>query len=140
MPNYYRSDTVDIHVQITGIALDLESWDMMEGGDPVSESTLHYPGGMAPQVALGGLPKWSQIVVERAWGETLATVYKQIANSVGGAPMTVSYIQLGLNRIPTGVVDTYTGVLAGAERPKYKSSESVDAFLKLMMDVNGQVN
>jgi hypothetical protein len=51
----------------------------------------------------------------------------------------VSYIQLNANKIPTGVVDTYTGVLTSAERPKYKADESTKAFLKITLDVNGQV-
>lgn len=139
MPTYYRSDMVEIHVEITGIALDKESWDMMEGGDPVAEEVNIFPGGQAPQVALGGLPKWSAITVERAWSEGLAAVYKQIANTVGSAPMSVSYIQRGANKLPTGVVDTYTGVLTSAERPKYSSKESTEAFLKLTMGVNGSV-
>ena len=138
MPTYYRSDQAEIHVEITGIALDHESWDMMEGGDPVAEETVVFPGGQVPQVALGGLPKWSMVTVERAWSEALAGVYKQIANSAGSAPMTVSYIQRSGGK-PTGVVDTYTGVLTSAERPKYKASESTDAFLKLTMGCNGSV-
>jgi hypothetical protein len=138
MPTYYRSNQAEVHVELTGIGLDKESWDMMEGGDPVAEETVVFPGGEAPQVALGGLAKWSPITVERAWSEALAGLYKQIANSVGSTPMTVSYIQR-FNGKPTGVVDTYTGVLTSAERPKYKATESVDAFLKLTMGVNGSV-
>jgi hypothetical protein len=140
MPVYYRTDMAEIHVELTGIPLDKESWDMMEGGDPVAPETPHFPGGMQPQVELGGLPKWTPIVVERGWAESLALVYKTIANTAGSTPATVSYIQLGANKQPTGVIDTYTGVLLAAERPKYKATESTEAFLKLTIGVNGQVN
>jgi hypothetical protein len=138
MPTYYRSDQAEIHVILTGIGLDKESWDMMEGGDPVAEEVVVFPGGQAPQVALGGLPKWSPITVERSWCEALALIYKQIANNAGAAPMEVSYIQRFGGK-PTGTIDTYSGVLMSAERPKYSAKESTDAFLKLTMSVNGSV-
>lgn len=137
---YLRSDQAEIHVEVTGVALDKESWDMMEGGDPVAEETVVFPGGMNPQVALGGLPKWSPVTVERTWSESLGADYKTLANAAGSAPCTVSYIMLNANKIPTGQVYTYTGVLASCERPKYKSSESTDAYLKLTIGVNGQVS
>lgn len=139
MPTYYRSNQAEIHVASPVIAFDLESWDMMEGGDPVAEETVVFPGGEAPQVALGGLPKWTPLTIERAWSETLAALYKAIANSAGTAPVTVSYIQRGAGK-PTGTVYTYEGVLTSAERPKYKATESVEAFLKITVGVNGQVN
>lgn len=142
MPVYYRSNQAEIHVANVsgGIALpwDTESWDMMEGGDPVAEQVEIYPGGESPQVALGGLSKWSPVVVERAWAESLANLYKAAANNVGQAPITVAYIQRFGNK-PTGLVFTYTGVLVGAERPKYQSKESVEAYLKITVSINGLV-
>ncbi len=140
MPTYFRSDTAEVHVESPVVGFDKESWSMMEGGDPVAEEAVIFPGGMEPQVALGGLPKWSPITVEREWSESLSLLYKQLANGAGSIPITVSYIQLGVNKIPTGVVDTYTGVLTSAERPKYKSTESTDAYLKLTVGINGQVS
>lgn len=142
MPVYYKSNSAEIHVQsqATGIQLpfDLESWDMMEGGDPVAEAVEIFPGGEAPQVALGGLAKWSPLVIERAWSESLAGIYAKLANNVGNAPITASYIQRFQNK-PTGKSFTYTGVLVGAERPKYKATESVEAWLKLTVSINGFV-
>ncbi len=140
MPTYYRSDQAAIHVEISGVVLDQESWSMMEGGDPVSEEAVIFPGGMQPQIALGGLPKWSPVTVEREWSEALGGDYKALANSVGSALVTVSYIQLGVNKQETGQKYTYRGVLTSAERPKYKSTESTDAYLKITVGINGQVS
>lgn len=140
MPTYYRSDEAEIHVEFTGVATDKLSWDMMEGGDPVAEETVVFPGGQEPQVALGGLAKWSPLTIERTWSEGLAGIYKALANGVGSIPVTASYIQHGVNKVPTGTVYTYTGVLTSAERPKYKSTESTDAYLKITVGVNGQVS
>jgi hypothetical protein len=70
----------------------------------------------------------------------MALLYKTLANNSGSAPITVSYVQRGPNKAPTGVVDTYTGVLLSAERPKYKAGESTDAFVKITVGINGQVS
>ncbi len=136
---YFRSDQAAIHVEVTGVALDKEAWDMMEGGDPVAESTIHFPGGMEPQVPLGGLPKWSQLTVERAWSESLGAIYKTLVAGVGNAPGHVSYVQFNNAKQPQGQVYTYNCVLMSAERPKYKSDESTKAFLKCTFDVEGRV-
>lgn len=140
MPLYYRSDQAEIHVVLTGVPLDTESWDAMEGGDPVADEVNHFPGGQKGQVALGGLPKWTPLTIERGWSEALAAVYKQLANGAGSIPGTFSYIQRGPGNQPTGVVDTYTGVLQSVERPKYKANESTEAFLKITCSVDGLVS
>src|ERR1035438_6573812 len=118
MPVYYRTDEAEIHVESTVIAFDKESWGMMEGGDPTAEEVTIFPGGQQPQIALGGLPKWSLLTVEREWSEALINIYKTLVGTVGSAPITVSYIQRHAGK-PTGEVLTYTGVLTSAERPKY---------------------
>ncbi len=137
---YYRSDQARIDVTVTGAAnLDKLPWDMMEGGDPVAEEVQVFPGGMQPHVSVGGLAKWSPVVVERAWSEVLAIAYAELANGVGQAPATVAYTLLGSGKLPVGPSWTYVGVLIGAERPKYKATESVEAFLKLTVAINGAV-
>ncbi len=139
---YLRSDQALIHVSSPTAKFDKENWDMLEGGDPVAEETVVFPGGMQPQVALGGLPKWSPLTVERTWSETLASVYKELANGTGNILITVTYAPLGVNKqeLPSGEKFTYEGVLTSCERPKYKASESTDAYLKITVGINGQVN
>ena len=139
MAVYYKSNQALIHVSVTGVSLDKESWDMLEGSDPVADSNPAFPGGMADQVELGGLPKWSTGTVERLWSETLAAAYKELTGAAGSAPIEVSYVQLGANKAGTGTVFTYTGVLLGVERPKYKANESTEAYLKLTFGPNGKV-
>lgn len=141
MAQYFRTDQTLIHVGITGVTLSNEIvWEMMEGGDPVAEETVVFPGGMGDQVALGGLPKWSPLVIEGLWSETFMARYRELTEAVGSATTEAHFIQLGANKVPIpGGTISYTGVLTGAERPKYKSSESTDAYLKLTMGVNGKV-
>lgn len=137
---YLTSNQAEIHVESPVVPFDKESWDMLEGADPVGEMVEIFPGGMENQVAVGGLAKWSPGTMERAWSESLALIYKQLANGVGSIPITFSYILLGVNKIPTGQVFTYTGVLASCERPKYKASESTEAMLKITVSINGSVS
>lgn len=138
---YLRSDQAEIHVESPAVAFDKDSWDMLEGADPVAEATEIFPGGMANQVALGGLAKWSPGTIERAWSESLALLYKQLANGVGSIPITFSYILLGANKIPLpgAAPFTYNGVLASCERPKYEAKASAEAMLKITVSINGQV-
>ena len=140
MARFYRSDQASINVTVGGIALDTASWDSMEGGEPVAESVDVYPGGMAPQVALGGLPKWSQLTITRLWSDVLIGQFKALSSVAGFAPVTASYVVLEPNKTPSGTTITYTGVLTSVMRPGYKASESKDAYLQITCSVNGQVS
>lgn len=140
MAKFYRSDQAVINLTVSGITLDTASWDSMEGGEPVAESVDVYPGGMAPQVALGGLPKWSELTIERLWSDVLIAQFKALSSVAGFAPITASYVVLEANKTPSGTTITYTGVLKSVMRPGYKASESKEAFLQVKCDVNGQVS
>lgn len=139
MATYYRSDQAAIHLTVNGVSLDTTSWDSMEGGDNVAEETEHFPGGMRPQVPLGGQPKRSPLTVERKWSDVLIGIYKQLDESVN-AEATASYVQLDLTGAATGEVITYTGLLSSTTRPNYKAGTSEDAMLKVTLSLNGEIS
>jgi hypothetical protein len=139
MARIYRSDQVSIHVTIRGVTLDTESWDMLEGGDNKAEEVTVFPGAMAEQVALGGIPKRSPITVERLWADSLIGAYKQIEGLVGKAEVEASYTVLGPAGESTGNTFNYTGVLTGCTRPNYKAGTSEEAKLSLEFSLNGSV-
>jgi hypothetical protein len=132
---YYRSDEASIHVGIAGVTIDDESWDMLDGFDLAAENKEIFPGG-GPQVSLGGIPKRSTGTVERDWSDTLFTVFKTLENSINNL-VTVSYVINEAPGKPQGTVFTYTGPLLSATRPGYKSGETGDAMLKLLVGANG---
>ena len=140
MPKFYRSDQAAVNINVQGVPLDTASWDSMEGADPVAESVDVYPGGMAPQVALGGLPKWSPLTITRLWSDVLIAQFKGLTGVVGFGPVTASYVVLEPNHTPSGQNITYTGVLTSCMRPGYKASESKDAYLQITVAINGIIS
>jgi hypothetical protein len=136
---YYRSDQAAIHVKFAAITIDDESWSVLDGGDNVAPNKVVHPGGMAPTVALGGIPIRSDITVERAWSDLLFGAYKALDAASGIEPIEVGYVILNGPGKPQGTVFTYTGVLLSASRPGYKAGESNDAMLKLTVGPNGPI-
>lgn len=137
---YYRSDQAQISVTVEGVAIDNVSWDSMEGGENEVEGLDILPGGMAPQIALGGIPKRKPVTIQRVWSDTLIGVYKALDAVAGNAAVTASYTVLGTNKKPAFSPITYTGVLGTVTRPNYKAGTSEEAFLQLMVHLNGEVN
>lgn len=141
MPTLYRSDQARIQVSVAGVQLDNLSWDKMDGGDNVAPSTSHLPGGMQPQVELGGFPRRSTMTVERAWSDMLIGAYKQLDNGSGRLRATVTYTVLDANAnpVPSSTL-TYTGVLLETRRPGYDSSSNSAAMLQLTIGLDGPIN
>ena len=135
-PVFYRSDQAAIHVTVAGVPLDNVVWDTMEGGDNVAEDVAYLPGGMAPQINLGGLPKRGDITVTRIWSDALVRVYKQLDQASGQAGVTVTYTVLDASGQSTGSSVTYTGVLKSVTRPNYDSNTSSEAKLQLVIGAN----
>lgn len=137
---YFRSDQAVIHVTVAGVNLDSESWDVMEAGDIKADSLAVFPGGMAPQVELGGLPKRGELTVSRLWSDILIAQFKALDAVAGFAAVTASYAVLKPNRETTSNPPiTYRGVLLSVERPNYKSSTAEEALLKLTVGLHGQL-
>ncbi len=138
MPVYFRSDQASIGVSVAGITIDNLSWDVLEGGDQTVEGMTVLPGGMQPQVALGGIPKRSPITVKRLWSEPTIIAYKALDAVAGNAAVTITYTVLSTNReeIP-GFVRTYTGVLGTVTRPNYDAMKSEAAYLTIVAELNG---
>ncbi len=140
MPTYFRSDQAQINVFIQNVALDNESWGLMEGGDNVAEEATAFPGGMKPQVALGGFPKRSSLTISRPWSDALIGLYKAMDARVGLSKVTASYQVLNANKEPFGTPITYTGVLTSAVRPNYKAGTSEEAHLQITVATDGEVS
>jgi hypothetical protein len=139
MAKVFRSDQVAIHVNVTGVALDNTSWDSFEGGEVKVDNLKVFPGGMQPQLALGGIPKWEDVIIHRLWSDTLIALYKELANRAGNTPMEASYTVLETTGVATPNVFSYKGVLLDVTRPNYKSGTSEEAMLTLTMGLNAGV-
>jgi hypothetical protein len=141
MATLYRSDQSRIQVQVAGVQMDSVSWDVMDGGDITAESVNYLPGGMAPAVELGGIPKRGDLTVARIWSDAMIAVYKALDDVSGRAACTVTYVVLDANgnTVPNATF-TYTGVLKSVNRPNYDSSTSSEAKIQLVIGCNRSIN
>ena len=139
MPTYIRTDQASIGVSVQGVTLPTESWALMEGGDNVSEEATAFPGGMKPQLALGGYPKRGPLTISIPWADNLIGLYKALDARVGISKVTASYQPLNANKEPLGAPITYTGVLTSAVRPNYKAGTSEEAHLQITVATDGEV-
>lgn len=140
LPVFYRSDQASIAVTVAGLTIDNVSWDVLEGGDNTVEGLSILLGGMAPQRALGGIPKRSPVTVKRTWSDTLINVYKELDALSGQAAVTVSYTVLSANKTAAFAPITYTGILGTTTRPNYAAATSEQAFLQIMVDTDGEIS
>jgi hypothetical protein len=140
MPTFVRSDQAQISVEVEGVTIDKESWGSMEGGDNVAEEATAFPGGMKPQVALGGFPKRGPLTITRPWADTLINVYKALDGRVGLSKVTASYQNLNANKEAVYTPYTYTGVLTSVLRPNYKAGTSEEAHLTITIATDGEIS
>lgn len=132
-----RQDQAAISVTVTGVALPfIKSWTMLEGGDVEAEDTKTRPGGMLPQVNLGGPSSRSDCTVTRNYSAALHPYIVQLENVAGRAAMKVAYTILDANGVPSGPTVTMTGILKTVTRPNFDANATGAAFLSLVMGAN----
>lgn len=140
---YYRSDQALVTVAVKGVKLDQEPWDMFEGAELTTQELKVFPGGMKPQVQLGGQAERSPAVVQRKWSNVLAGITKALEGVCGDNIRGVTEIQVtplnAKGEAQSSQRATFTGVLTGVERPKYKAGPSEEILLKLTVGLNGPV-
>jgi hypothetical protein len=137
-----REDTFQINVQVqdlsTGKMMDLGVWDKQSGGDLDSSDTVYRPGGLAPQVSLGGPKTTSNVTVSRLYRleRDHANVGKLLAG-VGLADMTVSKQPLDIEGNVFGKPIVWQGRLKTVKTPPVDSETSSAALIELEMTVDG---
>lgn len=139
MPTYVRSDQARIDVRVAGVTLDSESWDVLEGADRTADDLAIFPGGMKPQVQLGGIPKRSPAKVQRAWAATLIEAFKQLDEAVGNSEAEIVYTVLNSKgeklEVPGNPI-TYKGIILKCERPNYKAGTAEEPYLTIEVGTN----
>ncbi len=137
----YRSDMGHISVSVAGVGLDNQSWDFFEGGDHEIESQKYNPGGMQPQVALGGKGTRSDITIRRAYSDSLVGIYKTLDAVAGQAAVTCSFQTLAADKkTPVGDPIVYTGILGNVTRPNYDSMTSTAQQLQILISPNETIS
>jgi hypothetical protein len=131
----YTSNKFHLAVSIPGVTLDAQSWDKFTGGDHTSETQQHTPGGMGPQIAIGGIRKRSPVTVSRAMDDTLIGLYESIDAATGG-PITITVQPLINPTTVAGKGRTYTGVIKTVKPPDQDSTTSTITMLSVEVELN----
>lgn len=105
-------------------------WDTLSGGDVEANETKYKPGGMAPEVSLGGSTTVNNVTL----GKLLAGradwdfMHRLMAQRVGKAKVTVARQPLDVDGNPFGRPMVYRGVLNNVV-PGDTDSNSSDAHV-----------
>lgn len=105
-----REDQYAVTVSIDGSVLGV--FDKMTGGAYDSEETKYKPGGMAPEISLGGSKMTTNLVITRLFRlERDLALVPILKAKVGTGLVTAIKQSYDINRNPYGTPDVYTGTL-----------------------------
>lgn len=131
-----REDQYNVTVMIAGT--NMGTFDTMSGGEIDSEELKYRPGGMAPQVSLGGSKSIGNVTVGRLYD--LARDHAKVAfleGAVGKAAATVTKQPLDADGNAYGKPIVYTGKLKAMTLPDHNSESSDAAMVELEISVSG---
>jgi hypothetical protein len=101
-------------------------WDTLDGGESDSEETKYRPGGMKPQVSLGGSRSIGNLTLSRLLSRPDWTYARSLMSRTGQAKCVVSRQPLDTDGNPWGTPLTYRGTLKTVT-PGGSDSNSSDA-------------
>lgn len=115
-------------------------FDSVEGGEVDSQESKYYPGGMAPQVALGGQQTISNVTLGRL--NVLARdhdLIRWLQTRAGRGLATISRQPLDDDGNPFGTPFVYSGVLKKVTLPNGDSNASSEAKWTIEISTAGTV-
>lgn len=134
MTVYAREDQARLTLSIDGVSLGV--CHAKDGGDTEADANPFKPGGMAPQVNLGGPAKVSDIKLTLPWTETLDGRRQWLRSRVGRGAAVIVEQPLDADGNPFGAVDTRTGVLNAVTEPPYDAKSGDPRLIELTVGVN----
>jgi hypothetical protein len=147
MPTFIRQDQATISVPQLPVALPfVPSWATLEGGDLEAEDTKTRPGGMLPQVTLGGPTTRNDATVSRPYTRELHPFLVPLEKFAGFGRMAITYTIMGPNLttgklVTLGPTVTLRGILKNVTRPNWDANSASTAMFSLVMgcDVESHV-
>ena len=134
MTTYTREDQARLTVTVDGVSLGV--CHAKDGGDTEADSNPFKPGGMAPQVNLGGPAKVSDIKLTLPWTEALHAQRQCLRSRVGKGAVGITEQVLDADGNPFGAVDQRTGILNGVSEPPYDAKSGDPRLIELTVGVN----
>jgi hypothetical protein len=115
-------------------------WDTMDGGDVESEETKYRPGGMAPQVALGGVTTVNNVTLGRLLtSDDWPFMRDLMANRTGKAPCIVARQPLDTDGNAFGTPLVYRGVLQHVTPGNTDSNSSDAQVWEIVVSTEGSI-
>lgn len=129
------SDTVTIDGVPSGI------WDEVDGGEVDSGETKYRPGGMQPQVSLGGSTTVGNLTLTRLLDQPRDWDFMRrlMQSRTGKAPAVVSRQPLDRDGNPFGRPLIYRGVLKTVTPPKSNSNSEEAGTWQIVVSTEGTV-
>ena len=134
-----RQDQWSNTVTIDGTPLGV--WDTFGGGDVEAEETKYRPGGMQPQVSLGGSTSVNNVTLARLLDkEDWPFMHKLMSSRVGKAPVVVSRQPLDADGNPFGRPLVYRGTLQNVNPGDTDSNSSDAQTWTIVVSTEGNVS
>lgn len=125
-----RLDQYNVTVSVDGTALG--TFDKMTGGELDSEETKYKPGGMVPQVSLGGSKTVNNVTVSRLFRlDRDLGLLPLLKSRVGKGVVYASKMSLDVDGNPYGTPLVYNGTLKQVKFPEPDSESSSAAMIEL---------
>ena len=129
--------TVSIEHPTSGQLVNYGVFDKWTGGAADSDDQRYYPGGMAPQISLGGRKMTDNVTISRLYRlERDHPVMQQLFDS-RGLPSTIQRVPLDIQGQAGGKPIVYQGRLKTVTPPPLDSEQSGPALLELVFVIDG---
>lgn len=133
-----RMDEYQITVTINGT--DYGVWAKMDGGDADSTDTKYKPGGMQPEISLGGAKTVNNITVTRLYlRERDHVAVPALVEAVGKGAATITKQPLDVEGNVFGQPLVYTGVLKMVNLPKADAESAGAAEIALEISTKATI-
>lgn len=133
-----RIDQYAVSLSIDGFQLGI--FDHLEGGDLISEENMYRPGGMAPQVSLGGIRSVTDIKVNRLYKLNRDhPLVPWLQSRIGTGKVTVVKQPLDVDANVFGRPLVYNGTLRNMNLPNADSKAGDPALLELDITPAGTI-
>lgn len=130
---------VTVYVDWPGLGA-LGTFDKRSGGNAGSENTKYPPGGMEPEISLGGRQTTEDVTAARLYKrERDRALIGALLAARGVASMSISDQALDRSKNPYGDPVTFTGTLGEVQYPDADSESDDAALLTLVMNADAGI-
>ena len=117
----------------------LGSWDKKSGGSLAAQDTKYRPGGMVPEISLGGPVSIDNITLSRLYDSGQKALLKTLAALTGRARIVGTQQDLDQFGAPTGSPYTWTGTLIKLTFPDADSMSNSANMVEIECSTDGRV-